>query len=210
MDVAVGGLILALVSFLAGTIAPAIYARLAHSGISIRAVGFQVGAPIEATTAYYALIIKAANATGRSVLLDDVRINPFEVHGVTYRPTVTQLVDVTGRTNLVVPTSRDEDPHIDVLPLVLKSDEARVYILEATLRGDAPHGGDFFVEDFETVSIDFRINGIYRNFRVDPSRRQPFIGYTVDVDTRPESLGWRAVWQDHDEREDQTSDDAGA
>ena len=185
MDIAVGGFVLAIVAFVAGTVTPALYRRLVHSGISIKALGLQVTQPLDGQGVYYALVVKAANASGRSVLLDDVRLKPLVVGGTTYRQRESRLADVTDSKTLLLPTARDKNQRIDVLPLVLKSDDARVYVLESFLVGDGPHPAEFTV-DFKTTSVDFRINGIYRNYKVDPSQWQTIVGYSVNVDTSRE------------------------
>ena len=70
-----------------------------------------------------------------------------------------------------------------VLPMILKQDEVKTYALQLDFRyenGDPEVATRVFQKVIdEPFDIAIRINGKYRNYRLDFKRRQPVVGFNI-------------------------------
>lgn len=78
IDVGLGTLLLAVISFIIGTLVPTIFRRLSYEGLSIRQP-FQMdivtgGTSDSSNRTVYVTVVKIANARGESALIDDIQL----------------------------------------------------------------------------------------------------------------------------------------
>jgi hypothetical protein len=182
--------LLAVVTFVAGTLTPFIYRRFFHGGISILPLNMKAATKLDAeNVVYVGRFLHMANASARSILIDNVKVPDFKVGDVRWKAGSVIFADATKSKMVHIPLW-DSDT-TTILPLILKSDESRIFILQYEL---TPPDGKYVAKeklarfDWDNFWVDtrirLRINGIFRRYRISDSEAQPLHGYKIHVDAR--------------------------
>ena len=134
-----------------------------------------------------------ANASPRSILIDGVKVSDFKVGDITWKAGSVIFAEATPSKMVHIPLW-DSDTAM-VLPLILKSDESRIFTLHYELTPSnskytakenisisphwdmSPHWDDFWGD----TRIRLRINGIFRGYRIKDSEAQPLHGYRISA-----------------------------
>lgn len=189
MDIELADWVLAVVSFVTGTIVPVLYGRLSYEGVSLRQPFdvrgvFQDQSNKRRGELVFATIVKIVNAQEKSLIIDDIQgaavrasTLSFEYVGVDLRAS-----EPDGPVHL--PPHSAENARLDYLPLLVKSNTERLVSLGIWFRyapmGSSPQAGDISPTDafMEVASgpglrVRFRINGKYRGYvlHAKPSER---------------------------------------
>ena len=131
-------------------------------------------------------------------MIDDIRVGDIKLEKYLYRLSSSILADVTEAKEVHVPLWPNDIQ--EVLPLILKQDTVKVYVLQLNFiygsRGDSGTPTLDFVDSGEATerfsdvidkpfAIGIRINGTYRRYRINFQEPQPAIGYKFDVGVEP-------------------------
>jgi len=174
IDIPLAGWILSVVTFVLGTIAPFLYRRFIHEGISV-----QQAYDVRATTqddnekekgeVIFSTIVKFANAQKETVLLDGVNASSVTTDGIEFEPIGFELKVYEPKAQIYLPPHTTPDQILDYLPLLIKSDEERIIAIGFRFRykpkndENAPFVFGNYIER-QGLKVAFRINGKYRNY----------------------------------------------
>jgi hypothetical protein len=136
IDVSLAGWILSVITFILGTIVPAIFQRFSYQGvgikqpIDIRAV-FQSLEDAKKAQIRFLAIIKIANAEKDSVLLDEIRIPSPQIRDVKFKAEKdVRLAALDLGKTIRIPFSDDPEYNQKYFPLIIKADEEEILGLE--------------------------------------------------------------------------------
>lgn len=174
LDISFAGWLLAVVTFLLGTITPFLYRRFFHEGISI-----QPAYDVRATTqddsdkaksqVVFSTIVKIANAGKNTLLLDGIEVASVTSKGITFEPRGVEIRIYEPKTEIYLPPHTAPDNLLDYLPLLVKSDEERILGIGFRFRYSPQEssGAGFKLSDFveeQGLNVSFRINGKNRTY----------------------------------------------
>jgi hypothetical protein len=123
----------------------------------------------------FGTLLQVANASGRSVIVDDVRVDDITYRGRVFRMDSYILADVTDTRVVHLPVWRSDVTH--VLPIIMKQDTVTIFALEVSFEGDSDNRSDDYIGSptattHEAFKIRLRLNGTYRRYSIDYRRPQ--------------------------------------
>jgi len=175
-DVSLAGWILAVVSFFIGTIVPVVYGKFTFEGISIKQpyelrVFRQNDDQKENNEMIFSTLLKFANATSSSILVDEIKLNPSVIHGIQFYIQNVSFKSFTpeGQYSFHVPLSDEKDVALNYLPFIVKSNEEKSMVMEFKIKATTEKRNIAFNElskygEKNGLLVGFRINGKYRSY----------------------------------------------
>jgi len=187
MDLKLADSVLAIVSFAAGSIVPVVYRRLAFEDLSLKqAFDFRAVLQDKEGRArhqfVYSTVVKAANSSANSVIIDDVHADPVRTAITKYECVGVDLKMSSAGEGFRFPLQ--EVAELDYLPLLVKANLEVLISLGLWFRHPALDSHDLTfspIDDFMAVAsgpgiaVRFRINGKYRKYLL---RAKPFERWT--------------------------------
>jgi hypothetical protein len=179
MDLELADWMLAVVSFMTGTIVPVVYGRLTYEGVSLRQPFdvrgvFQDEKNRQRSELVFSTVVKIVNAQEKSLIIDDIQGAPIMASGIKF-----EFVGLDLRTSepgdaLHLPP-HTEGVQLDYLPLLIKGNTERLITLGIWFRyttdGFLSEGRDATPTDVfmgaatePGLKMSFRINGKYRGY----------------------------------------------
>ena len=132
-------------------------------------------------------MLRIANTSGRSVIVDDVRVDDVAIEGRVYSMKWCVLADVTDTKHVHIPVWSSDVTHVP--PMIMKNDTVTVFALELhfqVVSGDPTGASDAFGKVIweKPFTVKIRLNGTYRRYTIDFRRLQPVYGYSLSVGVR--------------------------
>jgi hypothetical protein len=181
-DVSLAGWILAVITFFAGTIIPVIYQKFSFEGVSIRQpvelrIFVQDEEQKKKDEIIFSTILKFANATNSSVLIDEIILNPSIINNISFTLQEVKFKDFSpGKTySFSVPLSDEKGVALNYLPFIIKSAEERAAVVEFQIAYPAENRDSAFkvlteYAENNGLMVDIRLNGKYRSYRLNVKR----------------------------------------
>lgn len=176
--------VVSLATFALGVAVPFVYRRLTFDGIAIRALDVRATLPaLDTRFTVFGTMLRIANTSGRSVIVDDVRVDDVAIEGRVYSMKWCVLADVTDTKTVHIPVWSSDVTHVP--PIIMKNDTVTVFALELhfqVVSGDPTGASDAFGKVMENpFTVKIRLNGTYRRYTIDFRRLQPIYGYSLSV-----------------------------
>ena len=170
----------AVISFVAGSIVPVIYSKLSYEGVSIKQP-YELRAFVQnkeqknRSEIIFSTILKFANATKSSVLIDEVNLNPSSINGIEFAIQKVSFKEFTPgeQYSFHVPLADEKGVALNYLPFIVKSNEERALVIEFIIS----YSKEKRASAFEVLSQHAEANGLLINIRVNGK----FRNYVLNV-----------------------------
>ena len=173
-DIPLAKLLLAILSFIAGTIVPVLYRKLSFEGVAIkqpfpfRAVR-QDDRDREHHEILFGTVVKVANVRKESLLIDEISLSGLDANGARFSPKRQAYEFIKPGEDFVFPLSFKQDRSQRYLPIIIKPDEEWTLAIETYFEYSpepTKDPVDILARKIESdgLRISFRINGKYRAY----------------------------------------------
>jgi hypothetical protein len=202
-DVSLAGWVLSIISFILGTITPALYRRLFHEGFAIRQfMQMTVLTPTFTSNkkgkqgygvVVFSTLLKIANVQKESILINDIKVRPFKVDSITFEQFEGALGSefqfVGPGEAVTLPPSMAEEVEstteevksktgVDGPPFIIKTDEEKVMAVGIRFTYTPNISEDIAIRAMtkhisKGLRVSFQVNGKYRSFMLRIQQRLP-------------------------------------
>ena len=176
-------------TFAAGTIVPLAYRYFVHEGLAIRYLDIRVATfDDNYNELYLGFMIRVANASDKAILFEDLSLKAEWFRGGIEELSAMEICEVGSDKKVYFPLQNAPSAKLDVLPIIVKGGDVKVYAIQIPLRIDSPETGSRIMSAYshsERVDFRLRVNGKYRGYKINYSNRGRVGGYFFQVGTSP-------------------------